>query len=395
MQRTNSPRLAFCGVAFAFLVVMLSATLPTPLYPIWQQRYGFSQLIITCIFAAYAVGVIGALVLAGSWSDQLGRRRMLAAGLGFAALSAVLFLLFNGLGGFIAARVVSGVSAGIFTGTATAAVVELAPPVWRGLATFVATACNMLGLGLGPLVAGLLVQYAPWPVHLPFVVDLVLLAIGGAGVWYAPETVRLPQRACLRPQRLGLPASVRHVFVPAVIAGFAGFAVLGLFTALVPALMGQVLGYSNLAVVGAVVFLLFAASTAGQLVQGKVPEAARLPLGCAILAAGAGLLGVAIGLASLIWLLAGAVVAGAGQGLSFRAGMGLVAAASPTEQRGGVISTFFVVLYIAISVPIIGVGFAASLLGLSTAGILFSAVVAVLGLAALLSLRWVRPAHSG
>lgn len=390
MRNTNSSRLAFCGIAFAFLVTMLSATLPTPLYPIWQQRYGFSQLIITFIFAAYAVGVIGALVIAGSWSDQIGRRCMLVAGLGFAALSAALFLIFSGVGGFLAARVVSGVSAGIFTGTATAAVVELAPPVWSRLATFVATACNMLGLGLGPLLAGLLVQYAPWPVHLPFAVDLVLLAIGGVGVWYAQETVSLPEHVRLRPQRLSLPSSVRRVFVPAAIAGFAGFAVLGLFTALVPAVMGEVLGYSNLALTGAVVFLLFAVSTAGQLAQGQLPEAARLPLGCALLAAGSVLLGVGIGLASLAWLLVGTVVAGSGQGMSFRAGMGLISAASPEERRGEVISTFFVVLYIAISIPIIGIGFAASRLGLSTAGVLFSVAVAVLALAALLSLLLTR-----
>lgn len=367
---------------------MLSATLPTPLYPIWQQHYGFSQLVITCIFAAYAVGVIGALVIAGSWSDQLGRRPMLVAGLGFAVLSAALFLIFSGLGGFLAARVVSGVSAGIFTGTATAAVVELAPPVWRGVATFMATACNMLGLGLGPLLAGLLVQYAPWPLHLPFIVDLVLLGLGTAGVWIAPETVDTPEHARLRPQRLGLPGSVRRVFVPAVIAGFAGFAVLGLFTGLVPAVMGEVLGYSNLALVGAVVFLLFAASTAGQLTQDKMPYAARLPAGCALLAAGCVLLGVGIGWASIAWLLAGTIVAGSGQGISFRAGMGMVAAASPEARRGEVISTFFVVLYIAISIPIIGVGFAASRLGLSTAGVLFSAIAAALALVALLSLLW-------
>lgn len=388
MKNTNTSRLAFCGAAFAFVVTMLTATLPTPLYPIWQQRYGFSQLVITFIFAAYAVGVIAALVLAGSWSDQLGRRRMLGTGLVFAALSSILFLIFSGIGGFIAARVASGVAAGVFTGTATAAVVELAPPVWSKNATFVATACNMLGLGLGPLVAGLLVQYAPWPVHLPFAVDLLLLTLGGAGVWYAPETVDMPEHPRLRPQRLSLPGAVRPIFVPAVIAGFAGFAVLGLFTALLPAVMGQVLGYSNLALIGAVVFLLFAASTAGQLAQGKLPERSRLPLGCALLAAGSVLLGVAVGLASLAWLLAGSVIAGSGQGMSFRAGMGLISSASPADRRGEVISTFFVVLYVAISVPIIGVGFVATRLGLATAGVIFSAAAGVLALAALLALLW-------
>ena len=112
------PRLAFAGVAFAFLVTMLGTTLPTPLYPGYQTAFGFSQLIITVIFAAYAVGVIAALLVAGRWSDQLGRRPLLFAGLTAAALSDLVFLGAEGLSSLLAGRVLSGMSAGIFTGTA-------------------------------------------------------------------------------------------------------------------------------------------------------------------------------------------------------------------------------------------------------------------------------------
>jgi len=173
MTEPNRSAALFFAVALTFVVTMMGTTLPTPLYPIYQAQLGFSQLIITVIFAAYAVGVIGALIVAGSWSDQIGRRPMLALGLVFSAASACAFLWGGGLAPLIVGRVLSGISAGIFTGTATVAVLELAPPAWAGAATLIATAANMGGLGLGPLFAGVLSQYFPAPLMLPFAADLV------------------------------------------------------------------------------------------------------------------------------------------------------------------------------------------------------------------------------
>ena len=93
MTESNRSTALFFGAALTFVVTMMGTTLPTPLYPIYQAELGFSQLIITVIFAAYAVGVIGALIVTGSWSDQLGRRPMLALGLMFSAASACSALL--------------------------------------------------------------------------------------------------------------------------------------------------------------------------------------------------------------------------------------------------------------------------------------------------------------
>ncbi|MGH8427267.1 MAG: MFS transporter [Gammaproteobacteria bacterium] len=390
VQWTRRRRFAFVLMAYAFAATMLGTTLPTPLYPLYQTRLGISELMVTIIYAVYAVGVIAALIVAGGWSDQVGRRRMLFAGIVLSGASAVVFLAGGGLMSLFIGRVFSGLSAGIVTGTGTVAIVELAPDGSRGRATLVATAANMGGLGLGPLLAGLLAQYTPLPLKLCFIVDLALLVIALAGVWCAPETVTLAKRPRLRPQRLQVPSQVRAVFVPSAIVGFAGFAVLGLFTAVAPAFLGEILKLSNHALTGGVVFVVFAASTLGQLSLKYVSERWALPIGCLILAAGGGLLGVAIGVASLGLLIAGGVVSGIGQGLAFRAGMAAVTAGSPPERRGEVASTFFVVLYVAISIPVIGVGVAAEKLGLRTAGVWFAIVVAVLALIALLTLAVVR-----
>lgn len=238
--RSPSTFLVFLGAAFAFSVVMIGTTMPTPLYPIYQDAFGFSQLMITIIFAAYAFGVIAALVITGRWSDQLGRRPLLFAGIVCSIISDLVFWQADGLAMILVGRVLSGLSAGIFTGTATVAVLELAPPHWRERATFFATAANMGGLGLGPMLAGALSQYLPSPLELTYLIHIALALLAFICIWRAPETVTRPTQPKLSLQRLNVPPEVRGVFVPAAIAGFAGFAVCGFFTSIAPAFTHRV-----------------------------------------------------------------------------------------------------------------------------------------------------------
>ena len=81
----------FAATALALSVGMMGTTLPTPLYALYRQRFGFTELMITVVFAAYAAGVIAALLLFGRLSDQIGRRRVLLPALGLSAASASIF----------------------------------------------------------------------------------------------------------------------------------------------------------------------------------------------------------------------------------------------------------------------------------------------------------------
>ncbi|MEU9925007.1 MFS transporter [Streptomyces griseoluteus] len=372
-------RPGYLGAAGVFAVGMMGTTLPTPLYGLYRERIGFSELIVTVVFAVYAVGVIVALLLAGGASDVLGRRPVLVVALVLSALSAVCFLLEGGLPLLCLGRVLSGFSAGLFSGTGTAAVLDLAPPGRRARAALAATAANMGGLGLGPLVSGLLAEYAPWPLILPFLVHLALLAVALVVTLLLTETVHHEgARPPLRPQGMRVPPEVRGVFGPCALAAFAGFALLGLFTAVAPAFLTETLGEHNLAVTGAVVFSVFCASTGGQLLMGRIGARAALPWGCAVLAAGLVLVGTSLLVESLPLLLIGALTGGTGQGMAFRAGLTAVGAAAPEQHRGATISAFFVVAYLGISLPVVGVGALTVGLGVRLAGMVFTACALVL-----------------
>ncbi len=275
-------------VAFAFLVVMIGTTLPTPLYPLYEAEFGFSGLVVTVIFAAYAVGVIVALVLFGGLSDRIGRKRTLLPGLGFAALSAVCFLLADGLALLLVGRVVSGLSAGIFSGTATAMLVDLAPDGDRDRASLVATVVNMGGLGVGVLLGGVLAQWLPDPIRLVFFVHLALVSLAAVGLTGVTEPVQHRGRFRIRPQGLEVPREVRPTFIRASLAAFAGFAVAGLFSAVAGVFLAKVLGITNLAVIAAVVSCIFGGSVVGQLLHHRIEDRTALAGGCATLVAGMG-----------------------------------------------------------------------------------------------------------
>lgn len=369
---------AFVGVAYAFIVVMMGTTMPAPEYSLYEAQFGFSELIITVIFATYALGVLGALLAFGRWSDAVGRRPMLIAAIIMGILSAVVFVFADSLTTLLIGRVLSGISAGIFVGTATVTLLEMAPEKWRSAAPAVATAANIGGLGLGPLMAGVLVQYLPDPTQVTYVVHALLLVIAALVVYRAPETVVVAPGVRPRLQWLSVPSAVRSDFIRASVAGFAGFAVMGLFSAISPGFVAGVLGISNHAVTGAVVFVVFASSALAQGVLRGRNHLTAQRRGCVVLVVGVAVLALSLWVSSLTLLLAAAIVCGTGQGFIFKSGIASITSELPQHGRADVTSAFFVVVYIALSLPVIGAGALATQSGLITAGIVFAAVVALL-----------------
>jgi MFS family permease len=377
---------AFALLAYALAAIMVGTTLPTPLYALYSERMHFSVLTTTVIYATYAGGVLFALLVFGRWSDAIGRRPVLLAGTVFALASAVVFLVADSVALLLVGRVLSGLSAGIFTGTATAAIIEAAPPSWRTRAPAVATIANIGGLGSGPVLAGILAQYAPSPLTLTFVVHIGLVVLAAIAVLLAPETSSRTGKLGL--QRLSVPPEVRPVFVVAALAAFAGFTVTGLFTSVAPSMLTTIIGIGNHALAGVIAGSIFGASAVAQIFGTRIAPQRAVAIGCAILTAGMGILVVALHYSSLTGLIAAAVVSGIGQGISFSRGLAAVAELTPAQRRAEVSSTYFVVAYIAISIPVIGEGFAAQAWGLRTGGTVFATAVGVLALACLGAILW-------
>jgi MFS family permease len=215
----------------------------------------------------------------------------------------------------------------------------------------------------------------------------VLLAPAFALVLAMPETVRAPLATPARPDLPRVPREAWPVFLPAALSVFAGFAVLGLFSSVVPAFMGQILGVANPAATGLLVAALFAASLAGSNALAPLVGSRGPIVGSGSLVIGMAVLAPALALPSLPLLVAAAAVAGLGQGTSFRRGLEAISGAAPPARRAEVASSYFLVAYLALSLPVVGVGLLTQLAGLRVAGLAFAALVGVIGAGALLVTR--------
>ena len=372
---------AFWTTAAVFLAAMAFTTVPTPLYALYQQRDGFPTWVVTVIFAAYAVGVALSLYLVGHVSDWVGRRPPAFFALALEVVASVLFLLLPSVPVLLVARFLTGLGVGALTAAATAHLGEL----WRtangerraGVPAVVATIANIGGLGVGPLVGGLLAQYAPAPLVTPYVVSLVVLVVAAIAVLATPETVERSSRPW-RPQRLAVPAEGRGVFWAAGAGVFAAFAIFGLFTSLAPSFLAGEFASPSRLVAGAVPFGVFTVAAVAQIFFTPVPVRVQLVVATVAMVAGlAGLAIAAVVVAEWLFVLGG-LIAGLGVGLLFRASLGVATGLVAAPQRGEVLAAMFLIAYVGLTVPVLLVGAAIAVLPPVPVLVGFSAAIAVL-----------------
>jgi MFS family permease len=375
-------RVAFWLVALAFLLNMAFSAVPTPLYVLYQQRDHFSGIMVTIVYAVYAVGVIASLFLVGHVSDWVGRRKMLVLALLVNVASSLLFIFFPSLIGLIVARVVCGVAVGMTTATATAYLAELHSSARPGTSTkrpqVIAIAANLGGIGFGPLLGGLMAQYAPSPLRLSYVVVGAALVVLALSITLAPETVAiLDEPPTWRPQRVAVPLEGRRHFYAATFAGLAAFAVYGVFNSLVPSFLAGTLHETSPAVAGAVAFSAFAAGALAQIALGRLDTTRMLRWSVPILLAGLALFTVGMWVPSLLIFILGGVVTGAGAGLVFRGALVAAGTTAPLQARAEVMAGFFLGAYVGLSVPVIGLGIATMHVDAKEAMLVFVVLVAI------------------
>lgn len=379
---------AFWLVAYTIVVALLGSTLPTPLYVVYQGRWHFSTGLLTAIYATYSAGVLVALLAGGHLSDVIGRRRVLLPAALLAGVSSVLFILAHGVAWLFAARLVAGLAVGLCTGAGTAALADLHPRHDTRRAALVASAATASGLAAGPLLTGLLVQYAPWPTGLVYLLDLALVLPALLGLWALPEAIRpVGTRAAWRPRRLAVPAEVRRPFALASVTVFCAFAVAGLFAALTPSLARDLLHLHNHALAGLIVTAMLGANALTQVTLRRLHHRRAMGLGLPLLVIGLLLVVAAEANGSFALFLAGTIGAGLGTGLAFMGSLSLINSVAPAARRAEVLSAYFVFGYVGTGAPPLAVGIAAARIGAYAATVAFLAVIGalVLGVTAVLA----------
>jgi MFS family permease len=337
-----------------------------PLLLVYRARLALSSVELAVLFGVYAVGLVPGLLLGGPFSDRLGRRRVVLPASAVALAGTC--LLAWGAEGFamlLVGRFVVGLGAGATFSAGTAWVQDLATDAAPGTGARRAAVALSSGFGAGPLVTGILAQWLPWPMVLPYFAHGAVLAssIVAAGratrapavlerePGDAPPVVAAPGRRDERDRRRG----ASRVPPGFAIIGFVApwvFVFPSVSHAILPALVRAKLGSFAVAFAGVVTAttLLF-----GVLVQPMLrswrPRSASafgLAMGACGLLCGA----LAARAMSPAGALAAAMLLGTGYGGCLIAGLRFVEASTTPETRGGLTGLYYSLAYIGFASPL-------------------------------------------
>jgi MFS family permease len=378
-----APLLAIWG---AWLLVMTGSNLPAPLYATYADRYGFSSLVITAIFTTYALVLVPSLLVFGRLSDAVGRRPVMVAGLICACAGLIVFAAARGTAWLFAARALQGLAVGLYSGPATAALVEFDAESSAARPALLAGLAQAGGTGAGSALTGVLAEWAPAPRQLSYLVVLAFTLVAIALVFAVPEPSER-SREGWRIQRPRVPHAIRLDFARVSVTAAAVWASVALFISIVPKYSGHLLHTGNLALLGAIGGTALGASCAGQIVGTRLglSRSSAQALGLGLLALGLVALVVAAPAGSLALLLAGAVATGLGHGLGFLNAQDELNAIAPARHRGEVTSAFIACIYAFVGTAVLAIGLLDRRVSLSVA---VGAVALVVAAVALATLAW-------
>jgi hypothetical protein len=348
-------RSGFWAVAFAFLIVMAFATLPSPLYGLYRVRDGLSAFTITIVYAIWAAGTIAALIAVPFIAERIGRRGTMLAAVATMMVAAGELAAWKSLPGLLIGRTLTGFAVGMAAGTAITYLIELRlradPNASPAIARTIGTSLNVGALGIGPLVAGFLAQRAARPLTLPYLVWIALGAVALVGLVAAPETGA--------PAASQAPFSVR-LPVPAGAATLAAFAANGLFAGLSGLFLATTFHRSSHALAGLTLFIVFTAGVLSQLLTASLRASRVFALGTLSMLLGLVLLVVAVRLSTpslALFLVSGGLI-GAGAGAVFKGTTGLVLDGTAPANRVAMTAELLIACFVGLSVPVIGAGVA-------------------------------------
>jgi MFS family permease len=365
----------------AWLVLMAGANLATPLYAVYARRFGFSSLTLTAVFATYAIVLVPSLILFGRLSDRFGRRPVMLVGLAVACGGLVLFAVAQSVAWLFAARALQGLAVGTISSAATAALVEVDPGGDRRRAALFAGLAQAGGSATGPLLAGVLAQWAPEPRLLCYLAGLALTICAAVVIARLPEPAGR-DREKWRIEWPRVPADIRSPFLRVSLTSATVWATLALFLSIVPSYASQLLRTDNLALLALIAALALVASCASQIIVTYLRgRAARdEAIGLTLLAAGLAALVVAAPLHSLPVMIASAICAGVGHGLAFLNAQQELNEIAPQQRRGEVTAAFIACTYSLLAVAAVGSGLLNEYVSLTAAVGVVAAALAALAL---------------
>lgn len=355
----RSSALALHGLTI--ILFFAASSMTTPLFPLYQASWGISAFLISVIFAVYVGTLLVSLLFLGVLSNHFGRRPVIVAALAVECAALVMFLAADSGSWLVAARLVQGFATGIATTAVAAALLD----VDHKAGAVINSLAPMVGMALGAIGAGVLVQFAPLPLRLVYALTLGLSLIQILRTLLSAETFRnrTSKGLSLRP-KVEIPTEVRGMFLRIIPLNVAVWGLGALFLSLLPGLLHEMATGPSMAWLSgaAVGILTLAGAGAVMLFRDRSAASARNWAGLTIIA-GTGIVLLGALFHSPVLLLLGSLPTGIGFGAGFLGVLrGLVARARP-EERAGLISSFYIASYLPNALLAMIAGYAAGQIG--------------------------------
>lgn len=347
------------AVACGIFVVGYGTNVSTPFLTLYRDRLDLNANETQLIFVVYVLGILGTLLLAGQMSDRFGRKPLLVGSLALSAIaSALLIFGRDNFALLMTGRVLLGVVSGAGLGVGAAWLQEIMGKSQALKASLIATAVTYGGFGAAPPLSVLYEWVGPSPLVVPFLIHIALTLAVIPIVLRVAETVDVAAMARLGPWRpalrLGIPPEARRGFLW-YIAPLAAlvFAFPSTAFSLFPVLLSDALPGKEVLLTGISGMLTAWSGLAARPFLRRVSFRTAMGWGAAIGTVGymLGTVAFSTGGWPLVW--PAAIVLGAASGIISTAGLTFVAEMTDDENRGALASTFYLVAYLGMVMPLI------------------------------------------
>lgn len=368
------------------IVGVMGTALISPLYALYKEAWQLQTSDISLIYVIYMGGALFGLLFLGRLPDRVGFRPMMQWGLALSLAGTAISLIAWNMTSLNVGRFIVGVASSMLTTSSTVGLSKLSRGGNVQRVAMVTGFLMAFGFGLGPLVGGIIGQWAPAPLVITYIPTLLLGALGLTALFHLklPDNIKpkAGPRVGLRdvlPKLTWPEPSTSRAFVLTCCLPFLAFGVFGLYASMAPLFLDKLLPWHGPVVSGTTIALILFSSAGVQVMSARMPTRWCGAIGLIGLALSNAILMANLWAGSAILFALGVLLTALGHGMAMLAGMSMVNRLATSSNRSGLLATYLVAGYVGSMVPMMGIGWIADHWGLEVAVCTFCTMVITIG----------------